>query len=222
MKKAHHFIATRRHWATVFALVTLLIIVTGLVYYQSEFNHIRQDKYHELAAIAELKAGQILHWRQEQLADARRLASSPLMRKAVADWLRDPSAPGLQADLQERFKIDQEVGTYADVLLLDPQGHTLLSLLPDPDPLDPVARRALEEAIASGEAVLSDFYRCPKGHAHLDAVAPILDSQGRPLAAVVLQSNADDYLYPLIQSWPPPAAAPKRSWCASRAGMSSI
>jgi peptidoglycan/LPS O-acetylase OafA/YrhL len=95
MKKAHHFIAPRRHWAAMFALATLLIIVMGLVYYRYEENHIRQEKYHELAAIAELKAGQILRWRQEQLADARRLANSPLTRKAVADWLRDPSASGL-------------------------------------------------------------------------------------------------------------------------------
>jgi PAS domain S-box-containing protein len=63
----------------------------------------------------------------------------------------------------------------------------------------------LEEAFAGGEAALSDFYRCPNGHVRLDTVAPILDSQGRPLAAVVLRINAEDLLYPLIQSWPTPS-----------------
>ena len=38
----------------------------------------------------------------------------------------------------------------------------------------------------------------------MDAVAPILDSKGRPIALLVFRSNAESLLYPLIQSWPTP------------------
>jgi PAS domain S-box-containing protein len=40
---------------------------------------------------------------------------------------------------------------------------------------------------------------------HIDAVAIVPDAEGRPLAVVILRSNAETYLYPLIQSWPTPS-----------------
>jgi len=33
----------------------------------------------------------------------------------------------------------------------------------------------------------------------------VLDAEGRPLAVLVLRSDAASYLYPLIQSWPTPS-----------------
>ena len=40
---------------------------------------------------------------------------------------------------------------------------------------------------------------------HMDAVGPILDADGQPVAVLVLRSNAESLLYPLIQSWPTPS-----------------
>ena len=40
---------------------------------------------------------------------------------------------------------------------------------------------------------------------HVDAVAPILDAEAKPIAVLVMRSNAKSLLYPLIQSWPTPS-----------------
>ena len=200
-----HLPAIRWRWVAFFVLAALLIVAAGLAYYQNELRRIRQEKYHELAAIAELKAGQIVQWRQLLLDDARRLANSPLVREAVAEWLQGSQSSSLQADLEERLKPDQEMGIYAAMLLVDPRGQAPIPLLAEPAPLEPEERRALEETLARGEAVLSDFYRCSLGHIHLDAIAPVLDAGGRPLAAMVLRANAADVFYPLICSWPVPS-----------------
>ena len=72
-----------RTWV-VFILITLALLAGGYGYYRDEAGRIRQDKYQDIAAIGELKAGQILQWRQERLADAHRSAASPFFRRALA------------------------------------------------------------------------------------------------------------------------------------------
>ncbi|MBI4642522.1 MAG: PAS domain S-box protein, partial [Deltaproteobacteria bacterium] len=207
MDSAHRILtARRRFWVVVFAMVSLGVMAGGLVYYRYEQDHIRQKEYLELTAIADLKVRQILYWRQERLDDARRMARDPFLGKAIAAWLRDSGNPGLRAHLLERLKLEQEGEAYGDVLLVAPNSRILLSVRPDPAPLSPAGNQALEMAIAGRQAVLGDFFRCSKDNqVHLDVAAPVLDSQGQPLAVVVLQVNAEKVLYPLIQFWPTPS-----------------
>ena len=205
MKSPLQAFPTRRFWVAVFALVSLGVMAGGLAYYRYEQNHIRREKYQELAAIADLKVRQILEWRRERLDDANRIARSPFLRKAIMDWLQDPSTPGLRAALLEQFKSEQIEG-YGNVLLADLYGRILLSVRPDPAPLSPSGKQALEATVAGRQAVMGDLFRCPKDHrVHLDVAAPVLDPRGQPLAVVVLRTNADKVLYPLIQSWPTPS-----------------
>ncbi len=190
-----------RTWV-VFILITLALLAGGYGYYRDEAGRIRQDKYQDIAAIGELKAGQILQWRQERLADAHRSAASPFFRRALAEWLGAPENPDLRANWRQRLKIEQEAYGYSDVLLLDPDGRILLAANDAPDPTDAATRQGIAAAFAGGGAAFSDFYRSPGNRVHLDAIAPVHDAERRPLAALVLRSDAASYLYPLIQSWP--------------------
>lgn len=194
-----------RTWMGVFALMALALLAGGYGYYRGEAERIRQEKYHDLAAIGELKTSQIREWRQARMADARRSATSPFFRRAVAEWRRAPENPDLRADWEKRLQLDQEAYGYADVLLLDPEGRILLAANDDPEPVDPATQGAVTTALSQREAVFSDFYRSPQGRVYLDTVVPIPDAEGRPLAILVLRSDAASYLYPLIQTWPTPS-----------------
>ena len=194
-----------RTWAAVFALMALALLAVGYGYYRGEAERIRQEKYHDIAAIGELKAGQIREWRQERLADARRSAASPFFRRALAEWRRAPETPGLQADWRQRLKLEQEAYGYVDVLLLDPDGRILLAANDSPDPVDSATQQAVAAALSGRGTVFTDFYRSPRGRVYLDTVVTIPDAEGRPLAVLVLRSDAASYLYPLIQSWPTPS-----------------
>ena len=94
---------------------------------------------------------------------------------------------------------------YSDALLLDPDGNILVAVKDTPDPVDAATRRAIASAIASREAVFSDFFRSPDGIVYIDVAAVVRDTEGQPLAVAILRSNAETYLYPLIQSWPTPS-----------------
>ncbi len=197
---------TRLTWAALFAAIALAIPAGGYWYYRVEAEHIRQDKYRLIAAIAELKADQILKWRQERLIDAGNSAQSPFFRQALQKWLRAPETPGLRKDWRERLELDQKSYGYSDVLILDPDGNILLALRDaHTDPRNPATQRAIAAALADHKAALSDLYRCPHGVVHIDAAIPVLDAEGRPLAVFLLRSDAASFLYPLIQSWPTPS-----------------
>jgi PAS domain S-box-containing protein len=65
--------------------------------------------------------------------------------------------------------------------------------------------KAMELALKDRKGVLSDFFRDPKGIIYIDAIAPVPDNTGQPIAIMVLRSKAAEFLYPLIQSWPTPS-----------------
>jgi len=189
-------------WVALFVVLTSALLAGGYAYYRSEADRIRKGKYEDLAAIAELKAGQIREWRRERLADIGSLSRGPLFKKTFEEWLRDRKNEVLLADLKERLVQEQRTEGYVNAILLSPDGHVLLSAQPQDDPLSPGAKVATEEALANRSPVLSGLYRNPQGTVLIDAVGPILDRKGQPIAAVLFRSNAESFLYPLIQSWP--------------------
>ena len=192
-------------WVVLFVGATFALLSLGYAYYTHETERIRQEKYSELATIAGLKAGQIGEWRKERLEDGWRSANGPFFRKALPAWLRDPNNTVLQRDLLDRYVFEQETQGYADVVLFDLSGHVLLSAKPQPQPLNPTEEQTLEEALKKGSAMMSDLYRSQQGIVQLDAVAPIMDQGGQPIAVVVMRINAESLLYPLIQTWPTPS-----------------
>lgn len=202
MPEGDIFTGHRRIWLAVFALLALVLLAGGHAYYHAAADRIRQEKYQDIGAVGELKADQIRQWRRERLADAGRSAASPFFRRALAEWQTAPETPGLWDDWRRRLQIEQEAHGYADVLLLDPDGRVLLAANDAPDSTSPTTRQAIATALPGRDAVLSDFYRSPTGGVYLDTVVPVSETGGRPLAMLVLRSNAASYLYPLIQSWP--------------------
>jgi len=195
----------RRLWGAVFVAAALVLVAGGCWYYRSDTERIRQEKYQELAAVAKLKDGQIEQWRRERLKDVRKSSKAPFPGQAIREWLKDPDNTALQERLQHGLVLGQKDEEYADVLLLDTECRILLSASTDPHPLGPAAKQAVEQALAGRTPMLSDLYRCPRGVVHLDAVGPVRDPEGLPVAVLVLRSNVESLLYPFIQSWPTPS-----------------
>lgn len=195
----------KRMWLIALAVMVLCLVACGYLYNRSETERIRQDKYDGLHAIGEMKANEIAHWRSQRLFDIAKIARSPILKKATAALLREPSNPSLIAEMRERLRLEQEGETYADALLFGPDGRLLLSARDVPDPLSPATRNAMAAALENHGAVFADPYRCPRGVIHVDVAQPMYDAERVPLVVVVLRSDAGAYLYPLVQSWPTPS-----------------
>jgi len=191
----------RRMWGALFGLVALAILAGGYLYYRGEAGRIRQQKYGEIATIAGMKAGQIAQWRKERLADVARAANGPRVITVVAEFVRNPD-PATKVELKKLLEINRKGDLYANVILFAPDGRKLLAAIEDADPVDPVTQQTVTAALAGRDPAMSDFFCHADGIVHIDAADVVPDAGGRPLAVMILRSNAADFLYPLIQSWP--------------------
>ena len=195
----------KRFLTGAIALLALVLISGGYLYYRWEATRIQAQKFDEIAAIANLKVDQILRWRRERLADVRRIAESPLLRNTISAWLRDPNRPAHQADLQSRLALERDLGGYADVLLVDPTAEILLGVEAAPGPSDDAVRRTVDVAVKNPGPILSDLHRVDPGPPKIDVLEAIRDPTGHVIAVIILSSLASDFLYPMIQSWPTPS-----------------
>jgi PAS domain S-box-containing protein len=187
--------------------LVLLVLAGGQAYYQAETRFIHEKQSRELEAIASLQADQIVKWLTERRADVTRSAESPLLQITLAEWLRSSEATEHEAHLRARLRLDRDAYEYAEVALLDPEGNVLLAVGEDPISVGPATRAALAAAMSAEDPVFSEFFEDAKGGICIDVVSPVTDETGRLLALMLLRSSAEQYLYPLIRSWPVPTAS---------------
>lgn len=195
----------KRIWVVIFALFSIAFLVIGYLYLGMETRNIRQEKSDDLASIAELKAAGIIEWRKERLNDATNLSKSPLFSTAIEEWLTHSADQNLRKAIMDRLSLTSQSYGYDNVLLVDKDGQTLISIKEEPESLNIETKLALEKAIVHRKAVLSELYRTESGKTFLDSIAPVIYKNESILGILILRSDAEAFLYPFIQSWPTPS-----------------
>lgn len=157
-----------------------------------------------LKAIAQLKIGQIAHWRTELVEDTVVNAQGSLKETLASRDKMDGEA--LRQRLEDRLKKIQSVRKQGNVLVTDIQGHIVASSDPRRASMEPQALDTILRAVESKQGVIGDLFRCQfLPEFHLEAAAPILDDAGQAMGTVVYIADADKELFPLLQSWPLPS-----------------
>ncbi len=195
---------SRRFRMVLFAIIALALLAGGFGFYQRKAYQVREEQRQMLAAIGGLKSGQIQSWRRERQADALREARGYAMRSLAGELLRGPGSEKNRTDLLNLLRLSTELSQYQSAMLFSLDGQVLLSTEGSANPVDPATKRAVMAAAAGQDPVLSDFFAHPDGQAHIDAAAKVRDTEGNPIAVVVLRSNAEAFLFPMIQKWPLP------------------
>lgn len=188
-------------------------------YYQHEKSMIRQRAMDHLTSIGRLKADQIAAWRKERLADAAVLARGVAFADNIVRFMADPGAEQARK-LRAGLNHYKEHYHYADVLLVDTQGSCRLNLSGKQTQADKF-RQALAPALETRQPYLTDLHADQGIPAtHVGAIAPIFSGNdaAAPLGAVILISHADQFLYPLLRSWPAPSATAETIICRREGG----
>jgi len=191
----------------IFSALAVAVLAGAGLYHHHEHDLARKAGYTGIASIAQLKAEQIQRWRGERLSDVATAAENPFLAKAVDAWLGagGAAAAEIKTDLTAALAPDRGDDLYTDVLLLDQQGHAVLSASREAGPVAEEVTRALQQALASRTGTLSDLYAGPHGTFLVDAVSPVVSESGRILALMDLRTDARRDLFPMIQSWPSPS-----------------
>lgn len=190
----------------VVAVALIVLLATGLWLYRVEKQAAWERAEKQLAAVAQLKVDQIVNWRHERLGDGALLMANLSFGRLVHRFLTEPEIPDVREELDVFFRALQTHYHYADILLVDPAGVIRMQ-----------ARQAkhdefeqfLAEAFGKRRPVFTDLHAETGDIApHISVVAPLFVGAGQtaaPLAAIVLISDASQFLFPLIQSWPTPS-----------------
>ncbi len=190
----------------VLTLMVAAVLAGGSWFYHNQEQLLQQNASDELQTIAKLKVDQIVGWRAEHLTDATLLMDNPFFIEGVARWITAPDPEATQR-LLTQFRSLQAHYHYFNVLLVDANGQSRLTLSGKTDQIHTEIRHALTLAVRERRAILTDIYRNTDHPTPLlSIIAPLFalngEGTGSPLGAMILQTDASQFLYPLIQSWP--------------------
>ncbi len=191
----------RTRWLLLLITIFFIgLLAGGIWFYHDQERYVRGEVEQELNTIAELKAGEIVRWRRERLADAMVLLNSPYFVAGATRYLDEANPEDAEAVLSRFNALCDNYG-YRDMLLVTPDGEARLSRSGVGGRLHDYALSVLSQAQQLRDPVLVDLHgEGPVEAPHLSVIAPI-NNHG----AVVLVCDATDFLYPLINLWPKPS-----------------
>lgn len=197
-------------WLLAFLVAASLVFLAGGVWLRETLREQwRHEAEEDLQAISELKARQIADWRAERLADAAVLVSSSDLVARAAQWLAEPDTEAPSPLAAPLRSLCEHYG-YDEILLTDATGHVRWSLSGRLGTLAADTAGVLAEAMRRQRPVLTDLHRgAADRNPHIGVIAPLRSETGgagQAAGAVILQCDARQFLYPLLQSWPTPSA----------------
>ncbi len=173
-----------------------------------QVDQTRHQAAQELASIADLKTRQLLRWRHERLADAGVICGDAAHAREVAELRDNPVRADLREDLLGWLESLRGNRRYRSLALVAPDGEAMLTVGPDTARPGAYAQAGVRNALQTGVPSLSDLHRVEGVDAvHLDLYAPLTipgaaGARPRVVGVLVLRIDPQEYLFPLIQSWP--------------------
>ena len=196
-------LTNKKHIIVLITVLSLVIAAAGYFYYKNQESSIRQQKYNELKAIADLKVNQIEEWIKERKSDVIGVVQLPFFVRAINQWLNDSGNVQLKQDIIEHLRLIQKENGYENIFLTTANGQLLLSVKTELEEFHTLTKQIITETSKKREIVFTDFYFCQKENKiHYDIIAPIIYNENKTIAILLFRRNPNDYLYPLINKWP--------------------
>lgn len=194
------------YWPFAMFFIALIIISVSavLIFIHNKKVSLLIDKQKELSNISEVKSAQIVQWRTDRLASADFLKENVLFERKLEDYISKPGNTELKEDIFRSFRSLIKNFDYRNILLLDTTGKVVLSY-PGRDSLISDHLKPLIPGIVHNRKVkITDFHVANLvSFVHLDLIVPVITDEDGPVKGVLtLRLDPDEYLYPLIESWP--------------------
>ena len=205
----------------LFALLTAILIVAGVVYYFQTDRQVKAEAAEKLAAVADLKVKLISGWREERLRDAAVISTAPISIRRIVSFLeKNPetagSDPGIKAEIKGWMNSIVAAKKFVGGILLDAAGRTRIVLGPGEPVIGSQIKEDLSSVLPSSRAFLSDFRTMPDSDdIYLDLFAPV--PRGEPggrtdsVGVFIFEIDPADFLYPLLEKWPEPSRTAETS-----------
>ncbi|TVP99750.1 MAG: hypothetical protein EA359_16645 [Balneolaceae bacterium] len=188
-------------------IVSSAILYAGYQFYQAEVEQTRSQKETTLASIASLKVNQITDWYLDELFDANVITQNSILREAAIRYTQNATAADSSSIVMMMKQIKEE-HDYADIFMTTMDGHILVGTSSVISSIDSIELLGIERASQKGGSVSTDLFRTDYGEERrifITFISAIYDDNRLPIVAMVYRFDSDQYLYPLIESWPVPS-----------------
>lgn len=190
-----------RYLIWIFAAVSLVILAGSYVFWSFESRSLIRQKHENLKAITGLKTDQIIHWREERIAEATYFSKRETVIQN-ARLLQSDSSGYASSDYMDTMFQHFNLGhNYSNIYLVNENGKVLWSLLPMHDRVNTYTLENIQTALKDTSVYFADFYKAD-GKIYLELVAPLITKDNLVTAFLVLENDPFDFLFPLIQTWP--------------------
>ncbi|MFA7350621.1 MAG: PAS domain S-box protein, partial [Methylotenera sp.] len=193
----------------IFFALTLVAPLIGVLFVSLQTPAVEKEAFQDLEVVVRLKAEQIEHWLTEQSSDAKGLTASVGLNNRIHKVAQGKASALERGLILERFKSFIADESYHSIVLLDQQGNVLLAQ-GEHLALTPEIRDLNTLAIRSMQLQRRQLFQDEAGKARIDWLLPVVvkEAQGEhAVASILLSTIADDFLYPLIQTWPSASAS---------------
>ncbi|WP_319578040.1 PAS domain S-box protein [uncultured Methanospirillum sp.] len=186
--------------AVLFIFITLLLFGFFSIHNQQKIAE--EEVHSELTTISEMKAKGISDWFGERRSDAEVAMYNHDLGAYLSPSIGTSSVTN--DDLLTWMRIFQTSYKYHALFLLSRSGETIISM-PESAGISSHSKNAtLDTALHATRPLFVDLFLDPdSGEKVLEFWVPIRKQAGdQAVGLLVLQIDPQDYLYPLIQSWP--------------------
>jgi PAS domain S-box-containing protein len=192
----------------IFGLLAVGVITIAYLSYRNYEDRHREEIGHQLEAVWQLKADELVVWRAERLGDAQVLYRNSAFSDLVQRFIDEPEDAEARRQLTTWLAKYPDAYAYQRAILLDARGTERLSVPATGEPTGSHVIQDALEVMRSGEIGFLDFHRHElTNRVHLALLVPISAAQGgsRPIGVLVLDVDPQTYLYPLLKQWPTPS-----------------
>lgn len=191
-------------WLMTIVFLSLIPLTAGLAISQLHASYQEAQTYANIEAIARLKTGQIESWLAERERDWETLNSAPEFSRRVENLLATNDGDDARDWLQSRLDTFRKTLDYEGIALFRADGTTALTAGEAVDQ-PPRFREFVRAAQFDSREMNCDLIRHDSGAVYLHWAFPVLQNRGdasAPIGAVVFSENPDDFLFPLVETWP--------------------
>ncbi len=193
-----------RRMIIVVTTALAIMLAGGFSFHEKQRKQQLRRVEENLTAIARLKADEIAAWRAERIGDAMSIMDRRSLKKDILDYLATPSQ-AKKDEIIRRFNSLKRSYHYTGILLIDPEENIRLSLSGHMNVSHSGFADSLAAAVGARTPMLTDLHigkNCSTPH--ISVIVPLFadEEPSRLVGAIILISNAREFLYPLIEFWP--------------------